>query len=48
MDGRWQRARILAGPTAQVVFWTVVNLALGVIFSVLLLLDDRAAQAAGL
>lgn len=48
MDARWQRSRNLSGPTARVVLWTAVNLALGVIFSLLLLIDDRAAHAAGL
>jgi len=32
---------------AQVVIWTILNLALAIVFSLLLFLDDRAARAAG-
>ena len=32
----------------EVAFWTALNLVLAVAFSLLLLLDDRAAHAAGL
>lgn len=42
------RSRSAASPAAQLVLWTVANLALGLLFFVLLLLDDRAARAAGL